>query len=130
MTDQLASKVQVLLGGFLIHLVLGCVFLWGNLAPYVISYFYHFGGESGQKSLTRNDSVFVLPINLTIVMFTNPVGAYLLKQLNPKHMLAMATVFAVSTALVASTASSYAMFCLVYPTLFGLTMGAGYLPPL
>lgn len=77
-----------------------------------------------------SDSVFVLPINLTIVMFTNPIGAYLLKRLSPKLMLLMATAFAVVTALAASTASTFATFCLVYPTLFGLTVGAGYLPPL
>ena len=123
---------MVLLGGFLIHLVLGCVFLWGNLAPYVISYFYHFGGSDGQglKSLRMSDSVFILPINLTIVMFTNPLGAYLLKRFNPKYMMLAATAFAVITALSASITTTYTSFCLIYPTLFGITVGAGYLPPL
>lgn len=132
MTDDLASKVQVLVGGFMIHLCLGCVFLWGNLAPYVLSYFYHFGGSDGlgDKSITMNDAVFVLPINLTIVMVTNPIGAYLLKSWSPKVMLGICTAFAVLTALSASMTTKFSTFLLLYPTLFGFMMGCGYLPPL
>ena len=47
MTEELSDQIKVLLGGFLIHLCLGCVFLWGNIAPYVISYYFHFGGSDG-----------------------------------------------------------------------------------
>ena len=48
MTDEFTNKAKELFGGFLIHLCLGCIFLWGNLAPYCISYFYHFGGSDGE----------------------------------------------------------------------------------
>ena len=77
-----------------------------------------------------NDAVFVLPINLTLVMFTNPLGAYLLKRLNPKIILSMCTAFAVLTALSASITHTFWTFLLLYPTLFGFMMGTGYLPPL
>lgn len=46
MTETM-SQTLVIIGGFAIHLVNGCMYLWGTIAPYVISYFYHFGGKDG-----------------------------------------------------------------------------------
>jgi hypothetical protein len=45
------EAVGVLIGGFSIHLFNGCFFLWGNIAPYVLSYFYHYGGSDGHGQL-------------------------------------------------------------------------------
>ena len=109
MTEELSEQVKVLLGGFFIHLCLGCVFLWGNLAPYVLSYYFHYGASdgAGQKDINMYDSVFVIPINLSIVMVTNPVGAYVLKQWRPTPMLIGCTTSLAVTALLASFASTY-----------------------
>jgi MFS family permease len=112
--------------------VLGCVFLWGNISPYVLSYFYHFGGENGfgEKNIRMSDTVFVTPINLLVVMFTNPLGAYLSKIWNPKLLIAIGTSFAVIAALLASIAQSFWLFLITYPITFGLVVGFCYLPPL
>ena len=69
----------VLVGGFSIHLFNGCFFLWGNIAPYVLSYFYHFGGadSQGEITLTQADTVTVIPIMTEGLMLMNPVIASL-----------------------------------------------------
>ena len=112
--------------------MLGCVFLWGNISPYVLSYYYHFGGGEGlgEKNIRMSDTVFVTPINLLVVMFTNPLGAYLSKRWNPKLLFAIGTTFAVIAALLASVVQSFWLFLIVYPITFGLTVGCCYLPPL
>ena len=112
--------------------MLGCVFLWGNISPYVLSYYYHFGGGEGlgEKNIRMSDTVFVTPINLLVVMFTNPLGAYLSKKWNPKLLFAIGTTFAVIAALLASVVQSFLLFLIVYPITFGLTVGCCYLPPL
>ena len=122
----------MLLGGAFIHLMLGCTFLWGNLAPYVISYFYHFGGKdgTGQKELKMSDSVSVFPINIAMYTFTQPMGAYLLKRLSPKTMLVTSTAVGIACCLISSVVSTFEGFRLLYPTLLGLAGGFGYLPPL
>ena len=42
-----SNQVLVVIGGVLIHLYNGILYTWGNIAPYVISYFYQFGGKDG-----------------------------------------------------------------------------------
>jgi len=68
--------ILVLVGGFSIHLFCGCLFLWGNIAPYVLSYYHHFGnGGVGQPELTMADAVSVIPIMTIGLMVMNPIIA-------------------------------------------------------
>ena len=41
------NQVQVLIAGFSAQLFAGSGWIWGNVSPYVISYYYHFGGKDG-----------------------------------------------------------------------------------
>lgn len=76
---KFGEAAWVLVGGFSIHLFNGCFFLWGNIAPYVLSYFYHFGGadSQGDITLTQADTVTVIPIMTVGLMLMNPVIASL-----------------------------------------------------
>lgn len=98
----------------------------------MLSYFYHFGGKdgTGQKELKMSDAVFVLPINLLVVMCTQPIGAYLLLRLNPKLMTSVCTGLMFLCAMGSSYIKSFWVFLMFYPIIFGFMMGSGYLPPL
>ena len=49
--ESFANKKTILIGNAAIGFFTANFFLWGTIAPYVLSYFYHFGGES-DKDLT------------------------------------------------------------------------------
>ena len=65
------------------------MYLWGNIAPYVISYFYHFGGTDGERNLSlQADTVTVIPLLTILLAVMNPVGAFLFKIASPRVLLA------------------------------------------
>lgn len=99
---KLSQAALVLVGGFSIHLFNGCFFLWGNIAPYVLSYFYHFGGPdgNGQKDLTQADAVTVIPIMTVGLMIMNPIIASL--KVNPKILISIGSSVAILGAILSS----------------------------
>ena len=66
------------IGGMSLHLVCGNVYLWGNIANYVISYF-HFQGD---QNASMKVAIVILPISWTMHALFNPVGAFLIKKVN------------------------------------------------
>ena len=66
------------------------MYLWGNIALYVISYLYHFGGKDGlgQKDLSTDDANLVIPLTLVMLAIMNPLGAFLYKVTSPKNLIA------------------------------------------
>ena len=62
--DQPKSKVNwpavlTLVGGFCLHLYLGCFFLWGNISVYVVSYFHYVNDTSNFSFIYLVDSMLV-----------------------------------------------------------------------
>ena len=64
--------VLTVIGGICIHLMIGNLYLWGNITDYVISYYYHLGDP---HALPAN-AVIIIPLSYTTQSFFNPVGAY------------------------------------------------------
>ena len=65
--------ILTLVGGFFLHLYLGCFYLWGNNSVYVISYFHYIND-------TDNFS-FIYLVDSLLVLFTYSggfIGTYLL----------------------------------------------------
>ena len=52
--------VMTLVGGVFIMLYLGCFFLWGNIAPYVESYFYYSNPDVSYGFIFIVDTLLVL----------------------------------------------------------------------
>ena len=71
--------------------------MWGNIAPYVISYFYHFGGKDGegQTHLGPYDAVSVIPMITIMLALMNPIGAFLIKIVSPKILIAAGSILGV-----------------------------------
>jgi len=121
----------VLVGGFSIHLFNGCFFLWGNIAPYVLSYFYHFGGRdgTGQLDLTLADAVSVIPIMQIGLMIMNPTIASH-KSGNPKVLMAIGASIAITGCLLSTLVRSFQMFLVTYAVVVSFGIGFCYFPPL
>ena len=75
----LQSGIKCVLGGFLLHLFLGCVYLWGNISIYIASYFYQY-----DKSMNLNKVNFVFSLMILTQGLCTPFGPFLLKRFQPR----------------------------------------------
>ena len=62
-----------ILGGVAMHLMLGNLYLWGNISGYVVAYFHYLGDTNA----TVSNAVIVIPLSKFIQSVLNPVGAFL-----------------------------------------------------
>lgn len=73
----------------------GLTYLWGNISPYVLSYFHFYGGKdgTGQEDIDFYDAVYVVPMMAVVLMFMNPLGAYLFRSgINPKLLVSIGSL--------------------------------------
>ena len=78
------------------------MFLWGNIAPYVLSYFYHFGSQDNRKEISLFAALSVYPIMTIVLMFMNPTVAYLTKFYSSKNLIGFGSVIAISSPLISA----------------------------
>lgn len=119
------DALLVLIGGFSIHLFNGCFFLWGNMAPYVLSYFYYFGTDTKIK---LSDAVVITPLLCLGLMVMNPLVASW--QVNPKIPLTIGSSVAIIGLLLSTKVPTFSMFLLTFPIVLGVGIGFCYFPPL
>ena len=65
MGDESPSKmmgVLTVIGGILVHLMIGNLYLWGNILPYVISYFHW----EGDPKAISNNGLIIIPLSFAI----------------------------------------------------------------
>ena len=55
----------------------GCVYLPGNINPYVMSYYYQF-----DKSIDKTSTFYILPAEMILTATLFPVGSILAKKMN------------------------------------------------
>ncbi len=124
MLPCLDHGLPVLLGGFLIHLVLGTVYLWGSINVYITSYLRLQG-----SSVTLADLFFVLPLSILMISSFSSLGPYLLKYLNPKAILLIGGSLIFSGYFSSSYVSNPFLFVFLYGALPGIGSGVCYLVP-
>jgi hypothetical protein len=71
--DSKFNGKLTVLGGVLIHLVIGNYYIWGNVTEYVQSYFYHLGDHSANPQ----SASFLLPYASVVRAITDIIGAAL-----------------------------------------------------
>jgi len=108
-----------------IHLFCGNLYLWGNIAPYVISYYHHLGDENANSKT----AISVIPLSITVLSFFNPLGAYLMKKYHPKLVLAMGAALMVLGVFLASIVRSWWLFVGCYSGIFSMGAGLIYWTP-
>ena len=90
----------------IINFVLGSLYLWGNVSPYVISYFYH----KGDTYLKNNDGIIILSLYFFAECLFNPVGAYLVTKFNIKIVLTISAIFICLSTYAAKSSDSWPYF--------------------
>ena len=76
------------IGGMLVHLYVGNVYLWGNIGPYVISYYR----DLGDQNATVKNAICVIPVCISVIAIANPIGCLALKRLHPKLIMAIGMI--------------------------------------
>lgn len=72
-----AKKYWCIIGGFLIHLVIGSVYITGNISIYMASYLQHQG-----HSVSLEDLSIILPLQICGSTSTLIIGTYLTERFN------------------------------------------------
>lgn len=70
--------ILALIGGFLIHIVIGTIYITGNISVYIASYLQSKGHDT-----TLNDLGIILPLQITGTSASLFIGSYLTAKYNP-----------------------------------------------
>jgi len=72
MKNNKLNSYLSLAAGFIYHIVIGCVYLFGAISIYLASYYHQF-----DDSVTTRFLMMFLPIRGIFTLFLIPMGAYL-----------------------------------------------------
>lgn len=114
-----------LLGGVCIHLVIGTVYILGNISVYLVSYLRCHG-----ESTTLQDAIILLPLSFTGTTLSLYLGANLTKKIGPRYTTLIGNMIVTTVTFLASFFKTFWLFCVVYAFGFGLGGGISYTAPL
>ncbi|EAS03514.3 MFS transporter (macronuclear) [Tetrahymena thermophila SB210] len=114
------------LGGFLIHSVLGSMYIWSNLCEYVSAYYV----QQQHQDLTTKQANIVFPISLLF----SPLGIFFGVRFADKYgqkKVAFLSALGISLSVILSSfATKYWVFVIFYGITNGISMGFIYMIPL
>lgn len=108
-------------------LFLGCFYLWGNIAVYVLSYFYEFNPNINLGFIFIVDTLLI-----TANTCGYNIGTYLLSsvRLNPRLIVSLGGGFALTGVYLSSFTKSLGPYLSLYTGMNGLGCGTCYMVPL
>ena len=104
--------------------MIGSFFAWGDISPYVISYFYH----AGETQLSQRSSVLVLPLMIATLAVMNIFVSIAAKYI--KSLIGSVAFITVIGSFLLLKANSFRAFAFIYTVFFGLAGSIIYVPPL
>lgn len=114
-----------LVGGICIHMVIGTVYLIGNISVYLVSYLRLQG-----EDVTLQDAVLLLPLNFVGTTLSLYLGAKLTHRIGPRWTTLIGNMIACGVTFLASFFKTFWLFCVVYAFGFGVGDGISYMAPL
>ena len=124
--DNKKRRWLTVAGGVVMQLAIGNLYLWGNIGPYVISYFHHLGDPSAVNSQTSS----IIPFSLCVKTMFNSLGPLLQKKMNTKLLLTITSTAVISAIFLASRAQTWSTFKLIYVTVFPMAAGIMFYVPI
>lgn len=119
------QSILALCSGTLTLIVLGSIYTFGTLTPYISSYLYWKGDETSNTALSILFTLTIITINIGTALST----FYLSKISN--RILCIAAILCLSSVVfIASFMETFVGFVIFYGVLHGLSIGVGYFPPL
>ncbi|XP_041483300.1 oxalate:formate antiporter-like [Lytechinus variegatus] len=116
-------------GGVLVHLTIGTIYSYGNMAPYMTSYIRKYSYPS---TLSYQESSFIFALMLFGQGSSMFIGGYIEAKLGPRITTLIGCLL-VSMGMMLSALSirvSFFLLLLTYGLIFGLGVGIAYVPPL
>lgn len=115
-----------IIGGFLIHLVLGSFYLWGVINVYVTSYYRLHSDSSLEIKMTSSLFSFMsLSISLTFFFSLLTIRSF-----QPRVIVTLEMILISATILISSLMSNFWLFMIFYGIIFGLFSGFVYIVPI
>ena len=120
---------MVLVGGFLVHLSLGTIYTYGNLAPYIVSYIRV---RSEPSTLRYTDATSVFACQLAGQGLSMIFGGLLEKKFGPRLVTLFGGWFMSIGVLLSYFSIQYSFYLLLltYGLMFGIGVGIAYIGPI
>ena len=119
----------VLVGGFLVHLTLGTIYTFGNVAPYIVSYIHN---RSHPRDLRQATTSWIFACSLMGQGGAMFVGGWLVGKIGPRLTTILGSAIMSTGVLVTFVlikVSFWAML-LTYGIMYGIGVGVAYIGPL
>ncbi|XP_062522055.1 uncharacterized protein LOC134196850 [Corticium candelabrum] len=114
--------------GFLVHLTLGTLYSYGNMAPYIVSYIRKYGTP---QSLTVTTASWIYALMLAGQGSSMWIGGIIEKKLGARlTTLVGCMIMSAGVTLTYFSISSFWLTLLTYGLLFGVGVGIAYAPPM
>jgi len=84
--SQNLKGILTIIGGFCMHLVLGSMYTWASILPYIGSKLHYYNPDT-----TLESTLFFIPINELAINFTMPLGGVLEKKMSGKLLMLIGT---------------------------------------
>eukprot|EP01017_Pseudomicrothorax_dubius_P015905 TRINITY_DN1813_c0_g1_i6.p1 TRINITY_DN1813_c0_g1~~TRINITY_DN1813_c0_g1_i6.p1 ORF type:complete len:400 (+),score=51.43 TRINITY_DN1813_c0_g1_i6:95-1294(+) len=115
---------RVLIGGILLHMILGVFYLWGGISVYVASYFRQY-----DDSITIKMMAGVFPYMNIACNSSLSFGVKLAERFGHKLVMLVGMCIICSCVFAASFVTNFYLFVFVYAVLIGVTSGVIYMLP-
>jgi MFS family permease len=116
-----------LIGGFILMLYFGSIYITGNIAPYIQAYLQSKGGK---ESCTDSQIYLLLPGITIIQTLIMPFAGFLQQRVNYRLILTCSISFGLALFTIASFTTTFWPFFICYCGGFGIMLGLAYTVPL
>jgi hypothetical protein len=111
--------------GFLTHLMIGGIFIWGNIVVYVTSYFRLYDPE-----LNMEHTFILFPIQVILNNVIMYLGSLIALHWHPKIAVGLATICMFCGCFFSSYMTSWSLYFVLYGLVVTIGVGFGYTAPL
>ena len=119
----------VLVGGFLVHLTLGTIYTFGNVAPYIVSYIHN---QSHPRDLRQATTSWIFACSLMGQGGAMFVGGWLVGKIGPRLTTLLGSAIMSTGVLVTYVLIKVSFWAvlLTYGIMYGIGVGVAYIGPL
>ncbi|CAI2368758.1 unnamed protein product [Moneuplotes crassus] len=125
MASNKAKGILCVIGGLILHIVFGCLYLWGNIQVYVTSYLYKY-----DTSITLDDTSTVFILQNAFKVICVPLATFLIDFIPPWSTSLIGGVISMGGVFASTYATNLYLFIFLYPILFGIGTGFCYMIPI
>ena len=119
----------MLVGGFLVHLTLGTIYTFGNIAPYIVSYIHN---QSHPRDLHQATTSWIFACSLMGQGGAMFIGGWLVGKIGPRLTTLLGSAIMSTGVLVTYVLIKVSFWAvlLTYGIMYGIGVGVAYIGPL